>query len=69
MFRIFLCSSLCYIEPFQLQRREHDLRQMKPRIYRRHPLIMHMGRARMRPSQGGGGGTSSPEKSAPVPLK
>ena len=42
MFPIFMYSSLCNIERFQLQWREQDLRQMKPRIYRRHRL----GRAR-----------------------
>ena len=47
MFRIFLCSSLCNIELFQLQRREQYLRQMKPRIYRRNPLGMHLRRATM----------------------
>ena len=47
MFRIFMCSSLCIVEQFQMQWREQDLRQMKPQIYRRHPLNVHLGRARI----------------------
>ena len=42
-----LCAHLNNIEQFQLQRREQDLRQMKQRIYRRHPLNRHSGRARI----------------------
>ena len=45
MFRIFLRSSLCSADQFQLQWREQDLRQMKPRNFRRHPLNWHLGRA------------------------
>ena len=47
MFRIILCLSLCNIQQFQLQCRERDLRQIKPRINRRHPLNMRLGRARI----------------------
>ena len=47
MFRIFICSSLCNMEQFQLQWREQDLGQMKPRIYRRHPLNRHLVSARI----------------------
>ena len=47
MFRIFMCTSSCNDEQFQMQCREQDLRQMKPRIYRRHPLNRHLGRARI----------------------
>ena len=46
-FASFLCSSLCNADQFQLQCREHDLRQMKPRNFRRHPLNRHLGRARI----------------------
>ena len=47
MFRILMCASLCNVEQFQMQSREQDLRQMKPRIYRRHPLNRHLGRAKI----------------------
>ena len=47
MFRIFMCVPLCNVEQIQMQRREQDLWQMKPQIYRRHPLNMHVGRARI----------------------
>ena len=47
MFRIFICAYVCNVEQFQMQRREQDLRQMKPRIYRRHPLNRHLRRARI----------------------
>ena len=47
MLGILTCSSLCNSEQFQLQLREQDLRQMKPRIYRRHLLNRHFGRARI----------------------
>ena len=46
-FASFLCSSSCSADQFQLQRREQDLRQMKPRNFRRHPLNRHLGRARI----------------------
>ena len=42
-----LCSSLCNIKQLQLQWREQDLRQVKPRVYRCHPLNRHLGRARI----------------------
>ena len=52
MFRIVLCSYLCIIEQFQLQRRERDIRQMKPRIYRRHHLNRHWGGGGARMARG-----------------
>ena len=42
-----LCAHLCAMSMFQMQQQEQDLRQMKPRIYRRHPLNRHLGRARI----------------------
>ena len=44
---IFLCSSLCSADQFQLQWREQDFRQMKPWNFRRHLLNRHLGRARI----------------------
>ena len=46
-FASFLCSYLCSADQFQLQRREQDLRQMKQRNFRRHPLNRHLERARI----------------------
>ena len=46
----FLCFAsffvLIFVHQFQLQWREQDLRQMKPRNLRRHSLNRHLGRAR-----------------------
>ena len=46
-FASFLCSSLCNADQFQLQWREQDLRQIKPRNFSRHPFNGHFGRARI----------------------
>ena len=46
-FASFLCSSLCSANQFQLQWREQDVRQMKPRNFRCHPLNRHLERVRI----------------------
>ena len=47
-----LCAHLCVIS------NNFNLRQMKPRIYKRHPLNRHLGRARIAGGGGGGGGVT-----------
>ena len=42
MFRTFLCSSCAISKTFNCNVEEQYLRQMKPRIYRRHPLNRHL---------------------------